>query len=138
MALNVSLVKEKTINTEVKDFNYIPAYKEYEKERQENEKERQAYYEDIQRRVNNGEFNGKDGEVGPDGKTPVKGTDYWTEADKEEIKEFIDEDVADLETLLRNILLTIQNGGTTSNTIAEIEQLIVSYFENKTVGEVEI
>lgn len=30
-------------------------------------------------------FNGKDG------KTPVRGTDYWTDADKEEIKSYVDE-----------------------------------------------
>lgn len=30
---------------------------------------------------------GKNGEPGEDGKTPVKGTDYWTEADKAEIVE---------------------------------------------------
>lgn len=71
------------------------------------------------------------------GDSPVKGIDYWTEEDKEEIKEFVDNSVADLETVLQNILKAIQNGGTTSTTIAEIEQLIVSYFENKTVGEVE-
>lgn len=42
-----------------------------------------------------------------------------------------------LEDVLQDILEAIQKGGTTSTTIAEIEQLIVSYFENKTVGEVE-
>ena len=42
--------------------------------------------------ANNGVFNGKDGvdgengEPGKDGYTPQKGVDYWTEADKEEIK----------------------------------------------------
>lgn len=45
--------------------------------------------------------------------------------------------IKELEILLQDILKTIQEGGTTSTTIAEIEQLIVSYFENKTVGEVE-
>lgn len=38
---------------------------------------------------------GPAGAAGADGKTPVKGTDYWTEADKQEI---IDEVVADLNT----------------------------------------
>ena len=46
-------------------------------------------------------------------------------------------DVAALETLLRNILSAIQQGGTTSSTISEIEQLIVSYLENTSVEEVE-
>lgn len=35
-----------------------------------------------------GEFNGADGE---DGYSPVRGTDYWTEADKAEIKAYVDE-----------------------------------------------
>ena len=71
------------------------------------------------------------------GETPVKGVDYWNEEDKEEIKEFVDDSVLDLENLLRDILTTIQKGGTTSETIEDIEQLIVSYFETKTVEEVE-
>ena len=45
--------------------------------------------------------------------------------------------IENLENLLQDILKAIQTGGTTSTTIAEIEQLIVTYFENKTVGEVE-
>lgn len=32
-----------------------------------------------------GEFDGADGKDGVDGKTPVKGTDYYTEADKTEM-----------------------------------------------------
>lgn len=38
---------------------------------------------------------GPQGPSGADGKTPVKGTDYWTEADKQEI---VDEVVAELGT----------------------------------------
>lgn len=38
---------------------------------------------------------GPSGAAGADGKTPVKGTDYWTEADKQEI---VDEVVAELNT----------------------------------------
>ena len=34
---------------------------------------------------------GKDGKDGVDGYTPVKGTDYWTDADKAEIKVYVDE-----------------------------------------------
>lgn len=80
---------------------------------------------------------GETGKQGEKGDNPIRGTDYWTEEDKEEVKGFVDNSVADLETVLQNILTAIQEGGTTSNTISEIEQLIVSYFENKTVGEVE-
>ena len=71
------------------------------------------------------------------GDTPVKGVDYWNKEDKEEVKSFVDNSVTDLETVLQKILKAIQESGTTSTTIAEIEELIVSYFENKTVGEVE-
>ena len=42
-----------------------------------------------------------------------------------------------VEILLQDILKAIQTGGATSSTIEEIEQLIVSYFETKTVEEVE-
>lgn len=61
----------------------------------------------------------------------------YIEEHKEEIKGFIDEDVAGLENLLRDILLAIQNNESASMTIDEIEQLIVSYFETKSVEEVE-
>jgi hypothetical protein len=77
---------------------------------------------------------GKDGE---NGDTPVKGVDYWNEEDKKEVKGFIANYVAALETVLQNILEVIQKGGQTATTIAEIEELIVSYFETKTAGEVE-
>ncbi len=43
-----------------------------------------------------GEFNGKDGaqgEKGEDGKTPVRGTDYWTDADKAEIVEDVNNSI---------------------------------------------
>lgn len=45
--------------------------------------------------------------------------------------------IENLENLLQDILKAIQEGGTTSSTIDEIEGLIVSYFETKTVSEVE-
>lgn len=38
-----------------------------------------------------GEFDGADGQNGVDGKTPVRGTDYWTDADKAEIKSYVDD-----------------------------------------------
>ena len=34
---------------------------------------------------------GDTGETGADGYTPVRGTDYWTEADKAEIKSYVDQ-----------------------------------------------
>jgi hypothetical protein len=57
--------------------------------------------------------------------------DFITEAQK------ILDGCADLDNVLRDILEAIQTGDITSNTIAEIEQIIVSYFENKTAEEVE-
>lgn len=45
--------------------------------------------------------------------------------------------VTELDNVLRDILEAIQNGETSSMVIEEIEQLLVSYFENKSVGEVE-
>lgn len=52
-------------------------------------------------------------------------------------KKYVDDTTAQLDNVLKDILIAIQEGGTTSNTIEEIEQSIVSYFENKTVEEVE-
>lgn len=31
------------------------------------------------------------GPAGKDGKTPIRGTDYWTDADKAEIKKWVDD-----------------------------------------------
>jgi hypothetical protein len=39
----------------------------------------------LEEAKNSGEFDGKDG------KTPERGVDYWTEADKAEIKSYVDE-----------------------------------------------
>ena len=38
---------------------------------------------------------GSQGERGTDGKTPIKGTDYWTEADKAEIVQSVIEELPD-------------------------------------------
>ena len=46
-------------------------------------------------------------------------------------------DVVGLERILHDILKAIQKGETTSNTIAEIEELIVAYLESRTVEGVE-
>lgn len=37
-----------------------------------------------------GEFDGADGKDGQNGTTPVRGVDYWTDADKAEIKSYVD------------------------------------------------
>jgi hypothetical protein len=45
--------------------------------------------------------------------------------------------VENVENVLRDILVAIEEGRTATSTIEEIEQIIVSYFEDITVGEVE-
>jgi predicted ATP-grasp superfamily ATP-dependent carboligase len=45
--------------------------------------------------------------------------------------------LSSLEKTLQDILTIIQGGELDENQVAQIEQLIVSYFENKTVKEVE-
>ena len=49
----------------------------------------------------------------------------------------ITEVIVGLKALLENMLIAIQEGGTTSSTISEIEQLLISYLENISVAEVE-
>ncbi|MGK4107067.1 hypothetical protein AB0X64_07280 [Limosilactobacillus vaginalis] len=34
---------------------------------------------------------GAKGDKGNDGKTPIRGVDYWTDKDKEEIKKYVDD-----------------------------------------------
>lgn len=48
-----------------------------------------------------------------------------------------DTEIHELENVLRDILNSIQSGASSSMIIEEIEQMLVSYFENKTVEEVE-
>lgn len=71
--LIVNLSQEEEIRATVPDINYIPAYKVAEEQRRSNELERQAYYEEIQRKVNNGEFNGEQGPQGIQGEQGPKG-----------------------------------------------------------------
>ena len=73
--IETSFKKEKTIKAKAIGLDYVPAYKEYERERQENEEERIAnelerqenelerekYFEDMQDKVESGYFAGEDG-----------------------------------------------------------------------------
>ena len=57
---------------------------------------------------------GEKGDKGDTGYTPQRGVDYWTEADKSEIKGYVDEQFAPwLETLadIKEELETINEGG---------------------------
>ena len=73
-------MNEEILKVEIFDINYIPSYKVAEEERQSNElerianeEERQKYYQEIQDKVNNGEFKGETGPQGPQGETGPQG-----------------------------------------------------------------
>lgn len=125
MNTNVKFNEEKKVGVEFFDIDFLPSYKIAELERQENEKERIAYYNEIQQRVANGEFNGKDGRNGIDGKdgekgdkgdtgekgdSPVKGTDYWTQ-----------EDISQIETHCNNYIT--QQLGTINSELAALTEV---------------
>lgn len=99
----INLIKEETIDAQVTDINYIPAYKVAEEERRKNELERVSnenkritYYEEIQRKVDNGEFNGKDGIDGKDGETQDL-SNYYN-------KNEIDNMIGDIESVLNEVV----------------------------------
>ena len=88
-SLDTSIGENQTVTTDTSDINYIPGYVASEEERRaneiqrvENENEREAYYEEIQKKVANGEFKGEKGdkgEKGEDGLTiaiSVNGSNY--------------------------------------------------------------
>lgn len=76
-----------------------------------------ALEEDLEDKVQSGYFKGDKGDTGnpgqngQDGHTPVKGTDYWTTQDKQEI-------VTDVETDLQPTITAIQNTANTAESIA--------------------
>lgn len=61
------------------------------------------------------------GENGQDGYTPVKGTDYWTNADKAEI---VQSSVTQIETDIQPTLTSIQNTADTANSTANTARSI--------------
>ena len=88
-SLDTSIGENQTVTADTSDINYIPGYVASEEERRaneiqrvENENEREAYYEEIQKKVANGEFKGEKGdkgEKGEDGLTiaiSVNGSNY--------------------------------------------------------------
>lgn len=89
-SLDTSIGENQTVTADTSDINYVPGYVEAEKQRRENETERisneaerKAYYQEIQEKVNNGEFKGEKGdkgEPGPKGNDGAPGepgtTDY--------------------------------------------------------------
>ena len=102
----------------------------------------------IEVQVNTG-ADGKDGKDGADGYTPVYGLDYGTPEQIAEISNQaagilqpdvnqIKDDLVRLENLLIQIQDKINQGTVVDNiTVNEINNMIVEYFENKTVSEVE-
>lgn len=63
---------------------------------------------------------GRDAVDGQDGHTPVKGTDYWTTQDKQEI-------VTDVETDLQPTITAIQNTANTAVSLAKLANQAKSY-----------
>lgn len=56
--------------------------------------------DEVQTKLDNGDFNGadgRDGQDGQDGYTPIKGVDYFTEQDKQEIAGLVDVPVNDVQ-----------------------------------------
>ena len=102
----------------------------------------------IEVQVNTG-ADGKDGQDGEDGYTPVYGLDYGTPEQiagiSNQAAEILQPEVNQLKNdlvRLENLLIQIQdklNQGTVVDniTVNEINNMIVEYFENKTVSEVE-
>lgn len=72
------------------------------------------YFDVLAEKGQSGEngTDGHDGVDGQDGHTPIKGTDYWTTQDKQEI-------VTDVETDLQSTISAIQNTANTAKSIAE-------------------
>lgn len=87
--------------------------------------EQKVIYDNL---INNGTFKGITNLSSASRIKPELDIEYYKD---------LEDTLNNLQNVLKDILDAIQNGGTTSNTIAEIEQIIVSYFENKTVEEVE-
>ena len=84
-----------------------------------------------------GEFNGAQGiqgETGAAGYTPVRGTDYWTEADKAEIKSYVDTNVSlhnsetNAHSDIRSLIGNLSNLNTTAkdNLVAAINEAAAS------------
>ena len=102
----------------------------------------------IEVQVNTG-ADGKDGQDGADGYTPVYGLDYGTPEQIAEISNQaagilqpdvnqIKDDLVRLENLLIQIQDKLNQGTVVDNiTVNEINNMIVEYFENKKVSEVE-
>ena len=44
------------------------------------------------------------GSKGDDGYTPIKGTDYWTDADKADIKSYVDDEIGNIEAAINEII----------------------------------
>ena len=80
-SLSTSVGDTQTVSTTADDINYIPGYVEAEKQRRENETERisneaerKAYYQELQEKVNNGEFKGEKGDKGEPGPKGEQGS----------------------------------------------------------------
>ena len=66
-------------------------------------------YSQIIQMIDDGMIKGDKGDQGPKGDTPQKGVDYWTEKDKAEITEYIDEQTSILKSDIEGIQEDMQN-----------------------------
>lgn len=78
---------------------------------------------------------GKDGTHGKDGYTPVKGTDYWTAADKAEVEGFITDELADRAQLEPEFANSIEECTDTSKMYVLPDGDIYAYMMRETPGQ---
>ena len=80
--------------------------------------------------------NGSKGSKGDPGKTPEKGTDYWTEEDKTEIKEYVADVVPTKTSELENDSKYIQNADLEKLTLGinPADGLVYIYIDGKAIG----
>lgn len=105
-SLDTSISENQTVTAGTSDINYVPGYVEAEKQRRENETERisneaerKAYYQEIQEKVNNGEFKGEKGdkgEPGPKGDDGAPGEPGTTDYNELQNKPAIPSKISDL------------------------------------------
>lgn len=81
-------------------------------------------------------MDGSDGRDGADGKTPVKGVDYYTEADKSEFSEYIASELAKRGQLKPEFVNSIEECTDTSKMYVLPDGFIYAYLAHEVPGEV--
>ena len=88
---------------------------------------------DLQAKADAGAFKGDKGEPGADGYTPVRGTDYWTDADKAAIN-------ADIAAQVAGKVDKIDGKGLSTNDYTDADKATVSGLQSRLthIGDIEI